>query len=467
MSVATSLLLIILLIGASAFFSIAEMALAASRRIRLRQMADDGDARAARVIEMQDQPGSYFTVVQIGLNAIAILGGIVGEGMLTPVFAEVFGRLTDARQAETLSFVASFLVITAALLLFADLIPKRLGMLQPETLAVRVLRPMLVCMAVLKPVVWVFNSLTDGIFRLLGLPARREDRITHDDILAMAEAGTQAGTLGAEEQQVIENLFELDTRTVTSAMTPRDRIVFFLQSDDDATVRSRIAAYPHSTYLVCERDIDSVVGYVDAKDLLTRVLNQQPIDLRAEGLLNKVLIIPDQLTLLEALETFREVHEDFAVIVNEYALVVGVITINDVMSTVMRGLLSPLTEEQIVQRDDHSWLIDGNTAITDVRDALDLDDLPREDEYETLAGFLMVMLRRIPKRTDAVTWGGYRFEVMDVDSFRIDQVMVTKVGEGGAPTASPASPPAAPAPGSTETAPAPNLTRAHSPAPRR
>ena len=124
MSVATSLLLIILLIGASAFFSIAEMALAASRRIRLRQMADDGDARAARVIEMQDQPGSYFTVVQIGLNAIAILGGIVGEGMLTPVFAEVFGRLTDARQAETLSFVASFLVITAALLLFADLIPK-------------------------------------------------------------------------------------------------------------------------------------------------------------------------------------------------------------------------------------------------------------------------------------------------------------------------------------------------------
>ncbi|MBI5334877.1 MAG: HlyC/CorC family transporter [Burkholderiales bacterium] len=432
MSVATSLFVILLLILASAFFSVAEMALAASRRIRLRQMADEGDARAARVIEMQEQPGSYFTVVQIGLNAIAILGGIVGEGMLTPTFAAWISAVVEPQQAQTLGFISSFLVITAFLLLFADLIPKRLGMLQPEVLAVRVIRPMLVCMVALKPVVWVFNSLTDAIFKLLGLPARREDRITHDDILAMAEAGTQAGTLGAEEQQVIENLFELDTRTVASAMTPRDRIVFFLQSDDDATVRARIGARPHSTYLVCERDIDDVVGYVDAKDLLTRVLNQQPIDLRAEGLLNKVLIIPEQLTLLEALETFREVHEDFAVIVNEYSLVVGVITINDVMSTVMRGLLSPLTEEQIVRRDDRSWLIDGNTPIADVLRALGLDELPRQDEYETLAGFLMVMLRRIPKRTDGVTWGGYRFEVMDVDSFRIDQVMVTRVEEPAA-----------------------------------
>lgn len=432
MSVATSLFVILLLILASAFFSVAEMALAASRRIRLRQMADEGDARAARVIEMQEQPGSYFTVVQIGLNAIAILGSIVGEGMLTPTFAAWISAVVEPQQAQTLGFISSFLVITAFLLLFADLIPKRLGMLQPEALAVRVIRPMLVCMVALKPVVWVFNSLTDAIFKLLGLPARREDRITHDDILAMAEAGTQAGTLGAEEQQVIENLFELDTRTVASAMTPRDRIVFFLQSDDDATVRARIGARPHSTYLVCERDIDDVVGYVDAKDLLTRVLNQQPIDLRAEGLLNKVLIIPEQLTLLEALETFREVHEDFAVIVNEYSLVVGVITINDVMSTVMRGLLSPLTEEQIVRRDDRSWLIDGNTPIADVLRALGLDELPRQDEYETLAGFLMVMLRRIPKRTDGVTWGGYRFEVMDVDSFRIDQVMVTRVEEPAA-----------------------------------
>lgn len=429
MSVTTSLLLILVLIVVSAFFSIAEISMAAARRLRLKQMAEEGDPRAQRVLDIQEQPGSYFTVVQIGLNAIAILAGILGEGMLTPYFSEWLGWFMAPERAKTLGFVASFFTITAFFLLFADLIPKRLGMLQPEGLAVRVIKPMLLCVSVLKPVVWVFNSLTDALFRMLGLPARRDDRITHDDILAMAEAGTQAGVLAAQEQQVIQNVFELDTRTVASAMTPRNHIVFFLLDDEDATVRARIAAEPHSTYLVCGRDIDDLAGYVDAKDLLSRVLTQQPISLRTEGLLHKVLIIPEQLTLLEVLETFREVHEDFAVIVNEYSLVVGVITLNDVMSTVMGGLVGSLEEEQIVKRDDRSWLIDGNTPLPDVMRAIGIDELPRQEEVETLAGFLMVMLRRIPRRTDSVTWGGFRFEVMDVDSFKIDQVMVTRLAQ--------------------------------------
>ena len=425
----TSILLSVALILASAFFSIAEISLAAARRLRLRQMADDGDPRAARVIAMQEQPGHYFTVVQIGLNAIAILGGIIGEGMLTPHYARLLELIVTPQRAAQLGFVASFLSVTAFFILFADLFPKRLGMLQPEALAVRVVGPMQVCVTLLKPVVWVFNVITDAVFKFFGVSVQRDERITSDDILAMTEAGRQAGAVAVQEQEVIENVFELETRTVASSMTSRDRIVFFCLDDDDAEVRGRIAAEPHSTYLVCGRDIDDVVGYVDAKDLLTRVLTQQPISLKTEGLLHKVLIIPDRLTLAEVLEQFRLAHEDFAVIVNEYSLVVGVITLNDVMSTVMGGLVSPLIEEQIVQRDDKSWLIDGVTPIPDVLRAIGLDELPHQDEYATLAGFLMVMLRRIPKRTDTVSWGGYRFEVMDVDSFKIDQVMVTKLEE--------------------------------------
>ena len=169
------------------------------------------------------------------------------------------------------------------------------------------------------------------------------------------------------------------------------------------------------------------------------MLNNQPISLKDDSLVRKVLIVPDRLTLSEVLAQFRQAHEDFAVIVNEYSLVVGVVTLNDVMSTVMGGLVSPFDEEQIVQRDQDSWLIDGITAIDDVQRALGLDELPHPGEYETLAGFLMVMLRRVPKRTDAVAWGGYKFEVIDVDSYRIDQVMVTRIPEGtpaaSAPTA--------------------------------
>lgn len=427
MSLSQSLFIIALLIAASAFFSVAEISLAASRRLRLRQMADEGDARADKVMRAQEQPGHYFTVVQIGLNAVAILGGIVGEGALSPHFSGLFGLWLAPEPARTGGFIASFAVVTSLFILFADLVPKRMSMTQPERLAVLVVGPMQVCVSLLKPVVWLYSKGADWMVRGFGLPVQRDDRVTSDDILALTEAGAQAGVLARREQQVIANVFELDTRTVESVMTPRERIAWFLRDEPDSEVRARIVAQPFSTYPVCDGEIDHVLGYVDAKDMFQRVLTQQPIPLTDESLLHKVLIVPDRLTLSEVLEQFRQAHEDFAVIVNEYSLVVGVLTLNDVMSTVMGDLVSPPDEEQIVRRDENSWLIDGVAPVQDVLRALGLDALPHDDEYETLAGFLMVMLRRVPKRTDKVTWGGYTFEVLDVDSYRIDQVMVSRL----------------------------------------
>ena len=357
---------------------------------------------------------------------------------MSPHFSELFALWMSGPTAERAGFLASFLIITSLFILFADLFPKRLGMAEPERLVVRLAQPMAWCMTLLRPLVWFYSRGADALFRLLGLSSLRDDRITSDDILAMMEAGARAGVLAAREQQVITNVFELDTRTVSSAMSPRDRIAFFLRDEPDSVIRLRIAAEPFSTYPVCEGDIDHVVGYVDAKDLFQRVLNNQPISLADYSLVRKVLIVPDRLTLSEVLEQFRQVHEDFAVIVNEYSLVVGVVTLNDVMSTVMGDLVGPADEEQIVRRDENSWLIDGVTPIEDVLHALSLDELPHTGEYETLAGFLMVMLRRVPRRTDSVSWGGYKFEVLDVDSYRIDQVMVSRLG--GAPGASAPSP---------------------------
>lgn len=440
MTLSQSLFVIGLLIAASAFFSMAEISLAAARRLRLRQMADEGDAGAERVLRVQEQPGDYFTVVQIGQNAVAILGGIVGEGALSPHFTALAALWLPTATAETVGFLLSFTLITSLFILFSDLFPKRLGMARPEHLAIRLAPPMAWCMGLLRPVVWLYSRGADALFRVLGLSSLRDERVTSDDILAMMEAGARAGVLAEREQQVITNVFELDTRTVSSAMSPRDRIAFFLRDEPDAVIRLRIAAEPFSTYPVCERDIDHVVGYVDAKDLFQRVLNNQPISLQDDSLVRKVLIVPDRLTLSEVLEQFRHAHEDFAVIVNEYSLVVGVVTLNDVMSTVMGDLVGPADEELIVRRDQDSWLIDGVTPIEDVLHALSLDELPHGAEYETLAGFLMVMLRRVPRRTDSVTWGGYKFEVLDVDSYRIDQVMVMRLPPGqGAPAAVPAS----------------------------
>lgn len=420
-----------LLILAGAFLSLAEISMAAARRLRLRQLSDMGDGRASRALQIQEKPGNYFTVVQIGQNMLAILGGIVGEGALTPFFVSMLQYVASPPMAETLGFVASFAVITSLFVLFSDLFPKRLAMANPEALVLRVVTPMRWWIALLGPVVWVFDSLANLLFRLFGLSNERDDRITSADMLAMAEAGAQAGLLDLQERQAIENIFELDTRTVESGMTTRERIIFLLLDDSDEQIRTRIAAEPHSTYLVCDKNIDQVVGYVDAPDLFQRVLQNQVLSLRgdaAQDLLRKVLIVPDRLTLSEVLAQFRQAHEDFAVIVNEYSLVVGIITLNDVMSTVMGSLVSPGDEEQIVRRGDGSWLMDGLTPIGDVLRAIDVDpeQLPQRGQYDTLAGFLMVMLRRIPRRTDEVLWSAHRFEVIDVDSYKIDQVMVTR-----------------------------------------
>lgn len=427
-----SLLLLALLILLSAFFSLAEIALAASRPVKLRQMADEGNTEALRVIAIQENPGHYFTVVQIGMNALAILGGIVGEGLLSPPFERLLAAWLSAEQAATLAFVASFVLTTSLFIVVTDLIPKQVAMAVPEQLAIRVIGPMRLLTTLLKPLVLVYAWLVGGVIALLKLPKQRDDSITPEDILAMTQAGAQSGTLAASEQQVIENIFELETRTLPSAMTHRDSIVYFLIDDPDALIRSRIADEPYSAYPVCDGGIDHIVGYVTIKDLFQRVLGDQPISLADPGLLRKPLVVPDRLTLAEVLKQFRQAGETFALIVNEYSLVVGLISLNDVMSIVMGDMVSPWYEEQIVRRDENSWLIDGVTPIQDVRRALEIDSVPHEDEYETLAGFLMTMLRRVPKRTDSVTWGGYTFEVMDVDSYRIDQVMVTRTAAPGA-----------------------------------
>lgn len=426
MSAAESALFIALLIAAGAFFALAEIAMAAARPMRLQQMADEGEARAHQVMAMQQDPSPYFTVAQIGLNVVALLGGIVGDEVFGEPLSRLFAAGMPEAAARVMGLVVSILLMTALFLSLSDLLPKRWGMSEPERIAILVIGPMRALILLLRPLVWLFGRITDALMRLLGLPMEREDKVTAADVLAMAAAGARSGALHRTEQQLIENVFEMDSRTLSTAMTPRDRIAWFRRDDPESVVRARIASEPFSTYPVCEGDIDHVVGYVDAKDLFQRALNGQSLALGSE-LLRKVLVLPDRLSLTEAVEEFRQAREDFAVIVNEYAVVVGVLTLNDVMSTVMGELVSPINEDFIMRRDEHSWLIDGIAPITDVERVLHLGQpFPDPEEYETLAGFLMNQLRRVPRRTDVVEWGGYRFEVMDVDAFRIDQVLVTR-----------------------------------------
>ncbi len=420
------LFIIGLLIAVSAFFSMAEISLAAARKIKLRVLADDGNERAARVLALQESPGHFFTVVQIALNAIAILGGIVGEQAMSPHVAELLRPLYDGARLDTIAFLIAFAFVTSLFVLFADVTPKRVAMVRPEAVAMAVVRPIQLCMWLFAPLVWIFDGLADRLFRLLKLPSARAEDITADDIVAMADAGAQAGGLLRQEQHLIANVFELDARIVPSAMTARDSIVFLTLGESEESIRNKIATSPHGKFPVCKDAIDNVIGYVDWKDILPRILDGQPLSLRTTPIVRNLLVLPDSLTLFEALERFRDAKEDFALVVNEYALVVGLLTLQDVMSTVMGELVSPQQEDMIVRRDDRSWLIDGATPIEDVMAALDIGSFEGFENYETIAGFLMYTLRKVPRRTDSVSYGGYTFEVVDIDNYRIDQVLVTR-----------------------------------------
>ncbi|MBJ9999883.1 MULTISPECIES: hemolysin family protein [Erwiniaceae] len=422
-----SLLVILLLIAISSFFSLSEISLAAARKIKLKIMADEGNINAQRVLKMQETPGMFFTVVQIGLNAVAILGGIVGDAAFSPAFRSLFERMVEPELAERLSFICSFTLVTSLFILFADLFPKRLGMIAPESVALRIINPMRFCLFLFRPLVWFFNGGANIIFRLFKIPLVRKDDITSDDIYAVVEAGALAGVLRKQEHELIENVFELESRTVPSSMTSRENVVWFDLHEDEASLKGKIAQHPHSKFLVCNEDIDHIVGYVDSKELLLRVLGNQSMTLNSGVQIRSALIVPDTLTLSEALESFKAAGEDFAVIMNEYALVVGIITLNDVMTTLMGDLVGQGMEEQIVARDENSWLVEGGTPIDDVMRVLDIDEFPQSGNYETIGGFMMFMLRKIPKRTDFVKFHGYKFEVVDIDSYRIDQLLVTRV----------------------------------------
>ena len=418
-------LIILVLAAISAFLSLSEISLAASRRMKLRSIAEGGDARAARILGFQDQPGLFFTTVQIGLNAVAILAGIVGDSLLSPAIRDLLPDILGPALKGQVASAVPFVGVTLFFVLFADLIPKRIAMAVPEAVALRSIEGMRRVIFVLAPLSKVFNSLSSIIYRALGLPEKRRDDITSDDLYAMVEAGTMAGLLRKQEKDLIGNVFELDVRTVPSAMTVRENIVYLDLHEEEARVKEKIASAPHSTYIVCDKDIDHIVGYVDSKGLLERVVKGQSLQLDNGLDIRPPLIIPDTLTLAEAMDQFKGREENLAVVLNEYALVVGIITLQDIMMMLMGNLVGE--EEQIIKRDETSWLIEGATPIEDAMHVFEIEDFPESQNYETIGGFLTFMLRRIPHRTDSVVYAGYKFEIMDIDNYKIDQILVTRL----------------------------------------
>ncbi|OOF41956.1 hypothetical protein BKK50_07925 [Rodentibacter rarus] len=429
MSLFSAILVIIVLIIISAIVSSAEISLAGARRIKLQNMVNEGNLKAAQVLKLQEQPGRFITVVQIGLNMVAILGGMIGEANLSLHLQHFLRDYVEESWVEPASSWVAFFLVTCAFILLADLMPKRLALINPEAVALRTVGIMQVLIFLLKPIVWVFDGLSNLLFKLFGISTLRDDNMTPEDIVAVVEAGAEAGVLKTQQHYLIENIFDMQERTVTSTMTTRENIVYLDRTFSRQEVMDTLSRDSHSKIVICDNGLDKILGYVESHTLLTMYLQNTDVSLTDPKLLRKALFVPDTLSLYEVLELFKSTGEDFAIIVNEYALVVGIVTLNDVMSIVMGELVSS-EEEQIVSRDEHSWLIDGATPLEDVMRVLDIESFPDEENYETISGFMMYMLRKIPKKTDFVVYGQYKFEVIDTENFKIDQILVSLVKEG-------------------------------------
>lgn len=416
-----------ILILLSAFFSVSEISLAASKKMRLQTLAENGDERAREVIALKAKPGAMFSIVEIGVNALALAGGILGQAAFIPPFTRLYSLFLDETATSTLSFWSAYLLSTLFFVLFADLIPRRVAMAIPEPCAVRVVRLITWLNQVLRPVVWFLNSAATLVMKRLQLPTHANDHVTTADVMATVNAGVKDGVIDPTERSVIENIFSLEDRTVGTVMTDREDIIYFLKDESDESIRQKVAHNPHHQFLVCDKTMDNVVGYVDSKQLLINLVQSKPLDLSAKDALSPVKLVPESLAMNEVIEVIRNSSADFVVVINEYGEVAGLITLNDVMNTVMGEMVGLDEDTQIVQRDETSWLVEGSTPIYDLQVAFGLDEIEDNPPYETAGGLIMYLLRRIPKRTDKVIFGGYRFEVVDIEKNRVDQLLVTKI----------------------------------------
>lgn len=426
--------LLIFLIFLNALFAMSEMALTASRKARLQVMVETGDAGARAAMDLHDDPTRFLSVVQIGITSIGVLNGIVGDAAFSAPFAawlhQTF-QIQDAAANITATAMV-VVVITFVTIIFGELVPKRLGQMYPEPVARLVARPMQWLAVIARPFVKLLAFCTEGTLKLLGIRGGPSRSVTEEEIAAQLEEGLDAGVIEAQEHQMVRNVFRLDDRQVGSMMIPRAEIAWIDVDAPQADVMALIAEHGHTRYPVCRGGLDDVLGVLGAHSLLGPLARGERLELA--GLLQPPVFVPETLSGMELLEHFRLSGAQLVFVVDEYGAVQGVISERDVLEAITGEFGAPTDDDAwAVQREDGSWLMDGLIPVPELKDRLELKELPDEERgrYNTLAGMIMLLLGRLPKTTDAVSWQGWRFEVVDLDGKRVDKVLVSRTDNPG------------------------------------
>lgn len=429
----TEILIIFVLILLNGVFAMAELAIASSRRLRLQEMSGQGSGGARVALELADNPSGFLSTVQVGITLISIFNGAFGEASLVERLAPQLAAFPAvAPYARTVALGVVIVGITFASIIFGELVPKSIAMQHPEQVAALVAQPLQMLSRIMSPVVRLLALVNDLIVRLLRLSKPRDDAPTQQEISGMLKEGTDAGVLDQTEYEILRRAMRLDAQRLTALMTPRIDLQFI---DLDAGLQdnlARIAASPHSRFPVYSGQRSHIVGVVDAGDLLQQAVegrSLQDIDIGAAA--RPALYVPASVTARVLLEQFREHGAELALAVDEHGQVQGMVTMADLMGALMGGVPGvEARERDAVQREDGSWLMDGAMPLERLRDLLGTAaQFPGEADgaCQTLAGFMMHQLGRIPAPSEHVEWEGRRFEVVDMDRNRVDRVLVSTV----------------------------------------
>lgn len=421
--------LIFILLIINGLFSMSEIAVVSARRIRLQQRADEGNAGARTAIELASQPDRFLSTVQIGITLVGILSGAFGGAAiaekLTPYVAQISFL---ANYASGISFGVVVLIITYFSLVIGELVPKNLALAAPETIASLMARPMQFVSKATSPFVWFLTVSTNVLLKLFRLGESNDSAVTQEEIKAMISQGASIGVVDETEQELMESVFLLDDQRVTALMTTRLKIGWVNTQNSVEQIKQSIKENAFSRLLVCDGDLDHVKGFVKAKDLLNLLLEDKPFDL--DGILKQPLFVPETKNALEVLELFTDSVSHLAVVVDEFGLTQGIVTTNDLLEAIVGDLpVGGTRNESVVKRDDGSYLIDGRLAAAEIRELLALKEFPADEKglYETLAGFMIKRLEKMPAIGDKFEWEGYVFEIIDMDGKRVDRVLVTPI----------------------------------------
>lgn len=422
MSIANEIILIFILILVNAFLAMSEAALVASRKTRLQQQASEGNKSSAQALKLIEDPNIFLSTVQIGITLIGVMAGAVGGATIAEALSKALQNVPYIGEYSTpIALGIVVISITILTIWLGELVPKRLGLNNPEKIAQIVAGPMLFLSNLFSPFIKLMSGATNFVLRLIGVDPSSEPPVTEEEIHLLIDQGTQAGVFQEAEQDMVEGIFSLGDSRVYSLMTPRTELVWLDITDSIEEIRQKIAECSFSRFPVRQDSLDTIVGIVKSRDLLVESLSGKDIDLKT--LLKPAFFIPETMFASRALELFKEKNTELLLVVDEFGGLQGLLTINDILEEIVGAM--EFEEPQATQRQDGSWLLDGMLEVDEFKELFDFKALPHEDEYETLSGFMMTSLGRVPQSADNFEWNGFRFEVMDMDGRRVDKVLVT------------------------------------------